>query len=287
MTQANNSLNSKSGPSPLARAKFGPGRLLQHEDLEQLNNYTRELSRLLFRSFFGCGVVCGLKVEMTEVCRKPGILVHSGLALDCKGDPIHLPKDESLSLDSDCEGTVPSPLWVLLCRTSKCCSPRPSTCASDDDESSSSCTRERDYWEIRIVETRPDCVCGCANFQDTFESDCWCVNPEHPCYAKHYQGECGCDLGENCDCCCDCVVLARLTQVTVEGRASTWEVDHSVRRFIRPVLMRDPLVPRANAAQPQSSQQQQQQQQQQQRQPGVAKKILRPDKSRSTREPKL
>ena len=43
----------KGGISTLVRTKFGPGMLLQHEDLEQLNSYTRDLSRLMFRSFLG------------------------------------------------------------------------------------------------------------------------------------------------------------------------------------------------------------------------------------------
>ena len=38
---------SKPGLSTLVRPKFGPGMLLQHEDLESLNTYTRELNRLI------------------------------------------------------------------------------------------------------------------------------------------------------------------------------------------------------------------------------------------------
>ena len=53
------------------------------------------------------------------------------------------------------------PLWVVLCGTEKCCAPRTSVCASDEDESPSVCTRERDGYEIRIVRNRPHCVCSC------------------------------------------------------------------------------------------------------------------------------
>jgi hypothetical protein len=80
------------------------------------------------------------------------------------------------------------------------------------------------------------------------ESDCYCVDPTDPCYADHYDGKCGCDCD---DCtglgCCDCVILAKLTKVDNDGQIS-WTVDHSVRRFIRPVLMRDPEVARGRAA---------------------------------------
>ena len=52
-------LSSIKGTSTLVRPKFGPGMLLQADDLDSLTTYTRELNRLMFRSLFGCGVVCG------------------------------------------------------------------------------------------------------------------------------------------------------------------------------------------------------------------------------------
>src|SRR5437588_12439129 len=94
MNNTNEPVGSAAGLSTLVRAVFGPGMLLQHEDLEQLNIYTRDLSRLLFRSFFGCGVVCGLVVSVDGECGKVFVTVRSGLALDCSGDPIYVPKDE-------------------------------------------------------------------------------------------------------------------------------------------------------------------------------------------------
>src|SRR5438477_11752641 len=100
MSNANGTLASKKDTSLLVRAVFEPGMLLQHEDLDQLNAYTRDLSRLLFRSFFGCGVVCGLVVTPgKDKCDKPCIIVGSGLALNCAGDPIYVPKDQSLAID--------------------------------------------------------------------------------------------------------------------------------------------------------------------------------------------
>jgi hypothetical protein len=71
---------------------------------------------------------------------------------------------------------------------------------------------------------------------------CWCVNPEHPCYADHYAGKCGCDCEDCANCDCDCVLLARLDLSTRENGEQGWSVDHRVRRFIRPMLMRDPQV---------------------------------------------
>jgi hypothetical protein len=248
---------STKGTSTLVRPRFAPGMLLQHEDLDQLSTYTRELSRLLFRSFFGCGVVCGLVVKTDPKCGEDTIVVGAGLGLDCAGDPIYVPKDTRVVLDENCEPNPNDVLWVVLCATVKCCAPRMSMCPSDDDDDeTASCTREREGFEIRVVGDRPKCACSCVpddedqgddsgtadgtSVDDGDESKCACVDPTDPCYADHYLGVCGCGCD---DCargaCCDCILLAKLTKHE-DGDTVTWTIDHSVRRFIRPVLMRDP-----------------------------------------------
>ncbi len=242
-----NVTSSKNGTSTLVRARFGPGMLLEHEDLEQLNTYTRDLSRLLFRSFFGCGVVCGLVVSFNEKdnCGKPGITVSAGLALDGSGDPLHVPKAVSLPIEDDCNPIPPTELWVILCGTTKHCAPRTSMCASDEENAPAVCTREQEMFEIRVVSVPPDCACDCDPSHypvPTGENAgyCWCAEPIPDCYRDHYDGNCGCNSGSS-DCGCDCVLLAYLKQEETES-GTTWKIDHRVRRFIRPVLMRDPQV---------------------------------------------
>jgi hypothetical protein len=253
------------GTSKLVRPRFGPGMLLQHEDLELLNSYTRDLSRLLFGSLFGCGVICGLVVKVDPKCGKFYINVGAGVALACSGDPIHVPTDQSFPLSEDCPPDIDGPLWVVLCSYSKCCAPRPSLCESDDDETKSECTRERDGFEIRVLPERPDCVCGCPepapptngnpNNQGTNTAavpipaqqpgriDCQCVDPASPCYEAHYNGLCGCNCDDCNDCDCKCILLARIDHKTNADGVDIWSTDHSVRRFIRPLLMRDPQPP--------------------------------------------
>jgi len=244
MNTNNQPLVEVKGTSTLVRAKFGPGMLLQHDDLEQLNTYTRDLNRLMFRSLFGCGVVCGLIVKVEVDCGKVKVTVDSGLALDCQGDAIYVPKLQTLCFELDAAKRA----WVVLCGTEKCCSPRTSVCASDDDESPSVCTRERDGFEIRVMPSRSPCLCGCdepegKNPSQAVSSDgCWCVDPNHPCYEKHYKGVCGCECGDCANCDCNCVLLARLDIIEGEGKNAKWQADHRVRRFVRPVLMRDPQV---------------------------------------------
>jgi hypothetical protein len=254
MNKSNEIVSSKPGTSKLSRAKFGPGMLLKHEDLELLNSYTRDLSRLMFRSLFGCGVVCGLVVDTKTECGKVVVTVGSGVAITCSGDPIWVPREESLPAHDECDDGKDDELWIVLCRTVKCCAPRPATCSSGDDEMPSVCTRELFGYELQVRNRRPECVCDCikkptspvngkqkeqttALETDDETNPCLCADPTLPCYASHYDGKCGCSCSECADCDCDCVLLARLHR---NDATNKWDRDHSVRRFVRPVLIRDP-----------------------------------------------
>lgn len=211
------------GNSTLLRAKFGPGMLLHHDDLELLNAYTRELSSLIFRHLLGCGVICGLIVSGVEECGQLRITVEPGLALDCNGHPVHVPKETTIPVEKKCE-ELPAIAWVVLCGKTKHCMPRAAMCASDDEESLSVHTREREAYEIRVLKDRPGCACGC--------------DPDKDCYSDHNAGRCACTGADSddCSCGCHCIILAALSKPK-EGKE--WTPDHSVRRFIRPVLMHD------------------------------------------------
>lgn len=253
MNKQNMTVASHKEKSTLVRPKFGPGMLLQHEDLDLMSTYTEELSRLMFRSLFGCGVICGLVVKTKSNCGKIDVIVEAGVGLDCSGYPIYVPKEQKFTLDDKCDPNPQTPLWVVLCGTVSCCAPRTPLCASDDDGATAVCTRERAGFEIKVVSGRPKCVCGRKDPEDRdgeidllIDTECKCVNPKLECYEDHYNGKCGCNCDECSDCKGQCILLARLdksenTDSNDEG-ASEWDVDHSVRRFIRPVLMRDPQV---------------------------------------------
>jgi hypothetical protein len=258
--------------SRLVWPHYSPGLLLQDDDLTTGVVYTRELSRLMFRTLFGCGVMCGLVVRPEERCCKLHLVVDKCFALDCRGDPVYVPERQHITVDP-CETDVPAELWVVLRRFDKCCAPRTAVCSPEDDEAASVCTRVRDGYEIRVLPERPECSCGCAGkdaapegpgtdsesefsvYSDTTgaakgqgtvkqEGDagetgganaCKCVDPALDCYREHYAGEC-------CECCdCEWIVLARVRNDGSKDEPN-WIADHSVRRFVRPVLMRDPQV---------------------------------------------
>jgi hypothetical protein len=213
-----NTLARERGDSTLVWPKFGAGMLLQHEDLEQANTYTRELNRLLFRSLFGCGVVCGLVVSVREHCGQLMITVGAGVALDCKGDAIHVPTPVDFPLDDACGEKISGVehMWVLLCGVTKTCAPRSAMCADDDsDDAPPLYTRVRAGYEIRVVTSPPSCVCRKQ------PSDC------DPCAST------GCG---NCEC--ECVLLAQLNKID----NLQWTSSHLERRFVRPVILDDPQV---------------------------------------------
>jgi hypothetical protein len=71
---------------------------------------------------------------------------------------------------------------------------------------------------------------------------CACVGPCEDCYKEHYAGNCDCECGKD-----ECVVLAYIGVPDLDGQAGVPDIanakaNHSVRRFVRPVLMRDPVV---------------------------------------------
>lgn len=281
----------------LVRPKYSPGLLLQDDDLTAAVSYTRSLSRMMFRTLFGCGVLCGLEVKPPRIeCGKLHVDIARGIGLNCIGDPIEVPAAQEVVIDS-CDTPLPYRLWFALRHVDACCVPRTAQCPPDEDEPPSNCTRERDGFEIKVFPDRPPCSCGCLKLgppppptpptasalaaaktdkrevkakeatpqgvQSTKEpvvvgedpckgvkpleletfptgapDSCLCTfrTGTGSCNFPFYNGECACD-------CCDCewIILA-VAEREAKASPDGWKVDHSVRRFVRPVLMRDPLV---------------------------------------------
>jgi hypothetical protein len=96
---------SKTSVGVLERPRYSPGLILEDSDLTAAVDYTRALNRLLFRSLFGCGVVCGLTVSVGTDCGLQ-VTVAPGLALDGCGDPLHLAGPVTLELGRR-EGVLP------------------------------------------------------------------------------------------------------------------------------------------------------------------------------------
>jgi hypothetical protein len=145
----------------LIRPRFAPGLLLLDEDLTATVDHTRNLSRLLFRSLFGCGVICGFKVTATVECGDLSVTVAPGVALDCYGDPIEMCKPQVLG--KHCVEKLEKPLWVVIRRSGEhACAPRDVVCPSEDGSNPLEPTRTRDCFELMLVDTVAKGACMCA-----------------------------------------------------------------------------------------------------------------------------
>jgi hypothetical protein len=135
--------------------------LLEDEDLTSAVDYTRNMMRLMFRSLFGCGVICGLDVKARLTCNGTRVeaTIGKGVALSCMGDPIEIPTAFPITYDAKCD-PLPHYLWVVVCYRDVCCGPRDISCAPDD-EGHRVPTRIRDGFEVRIYSKQPKCACSC------------------------------------------------------------------------------------------------------------------------------
>src|ERR1700720_3101294 len=82
-----------------ARTRFYNGMLLTDEHLRAEQNYHRETIKRLTRHLFGWGVVCGLTIEIKNLCVK----VQPGVAIDCCGNLIEVCKCITLDLSKECK----------------------------------------------------------------------------------------------------------------------------------------------------------------------------------------
>jgi len=255
-------LISKTGYATLKRPNFSEGLLLEADDLNAGVSYTRDLTRLLFRSLFGCGVICGLTVKAKLICKGSKLLisVDRGLALDCMGNPLEVAEPQSFELDSECKDFKPA-LWVALCYSEKCCRPRDVSCSQDGDGQSKP-TRVRDAYEIRIYASLPKCACqcpvpdgkppgdkqqdGCCDDAAGADANAPAAAPGRqaaqtedkcPCYSAHFRGECECECG------CTCVLIGKILPneqpLDAAGKPIPGDdraVDTVTVRRIRPVL---------------------------------------------------
>ena len=257
--------NSQTVAALLERPRYSPGLILEDSDLTSAVDYTRSLSRLLFRNLFGCGVICGLTVKVDRECGL-NVTVSPGLALDGCGDPVQLPGPVTIAYDKRKDeqlSKVGSAFWVILCGKEKLCQPRALVCEADDYDGVTQATRIRAQSEVSISFEDPGCACRCPSVPDaqaapadTPAADAAADAPSggaatapngDSCHADHYTRvdcaeDCGC--GTACDCGC-CVLLAKAEfAVSNEAPDGAWTVQHKgVRRFVRAALVADPGGP--------------------------------------------
>ena len=89
---------SECGYNEFRRLRYFHGMLLDEKDFREEQQYHANKRRLLNRMLHGSGVVCGLELRGRK--GKKSIQVTPGLALDCSGNEIWVPKDLKIDLAS-------------------------------------------------------------------------------------------------------------------------------------------------------------------------------------------
>lgn len=91
-----NTDKSECGYNEFRRLRYFHGMLLDEKDFREEQQYHANKRRLLNRMLHGSGVVCGLELRGRK--GKKSIEINPGLALDCSGNEIWLPKDLKIDL---------------------------------------------------------------------------------------------------------------------------------------------------------------------------------------------
>jgi hypothetical protein len=225
---------SQSVAGDLVRPRYSPGLILEDSDLTAAVDYTRDLSRLLFRTLFGSGVLCGLTVSV-EPDPELAVTVAPGLALNGCGDPVQLASSVTIKLgrgegarpepDAAAAGPKPGEFWVVLCGGERRCAPRELVCDADEFDVRTQPTRIRTTAEVSIVFERPEGLCQCEPAEAGQVADCH----------KEHNRRIDCPPDGGC-----CVLLARVHWV---DKQTGWRPIHvGERRFLRPVFGPDPMT---------------------------------------------
>ena len=109
-------------PTSLQTTKFRDGMVITADDLDTAMRYPLAVFQTLIRAYFGCGVICGLKIHLKKPHpgakdskdykdgKKPPVVIclDRGTALGCDGFPIELcaPVSLPLTLDPCCDDPV-------------------------------------------------------------------------------------------------------------------------------------------------------------------------------------
>ena len=142
-------------PASVQKVRYTDGMLVTAEDLDVAMRYPVDVFRVLARSFFGCGIVCGLEMKIASE-NDPGnylVKISKGVALDCYGNPIELCQDITLDLSPEpChDNTQLEKLCIAVRLTDSLEQPRPQDeCTPNASSGNYQCTRIREQIQIKV-----------------------------------------------------------------------------------------------------------------------------------------
>ncbi|MGZ8284040.1 MAG: hypothetical protein ACXW27_00355 [Allosphingosinicella sp.] len=148
-----------SRPGSTEAVKFIDGMLVTAEDLNAATHYPLAVMQVLMRSYFGCGIVCGLDVTLPKRNAEGSLIVEigRGVALGCDGYPIELCRMLPFDFSPDPCGCPAAPgarivKYIAMRRDAAPeAPPRPCGCGPAAGEPGQ-CSRLRDHVHVQAFD---------------------------------------------------------------------------------------------------------------------------------------
>jgi hypothetical protein len=224
----------------LERVRFQDGMVVNADDLHLAMTYPVDVLRTLARAYFGCGIVCGLEVDVKG---ESGFTVEvkKGVALDCHGHPLELRRSVCLDLTPGECAKLPDRLCIAIGRVTTEESPRPaSECLGEASDPAYNCTRVQEYVRIKVFaeDDLPGTICMYKESEATDVAqtgeDC---NPGEGVSESTQTSPDPCSCLAPCRdevCCDDAWVLLACVERNAEGFAQEG-IDTSSRKYVTPI----------------------------------------------------
>jgi hypothetical protein len=140
-------------PTGIESVKFSDGMIVTADDLDAAQRYPASLLHTVLRSHFGCGVLCGLELEVRDAPgKRPNwvVRVDQGVAIDCAGYPLELCAPIEINLAPDeCDCEPPPPQVCIAIKRATSDEAAPDVCGCDLDGPHFDCRRVRDHVEVK------------------------------------------------------------------------------------------------------------------------------------------
>ncbi len=240
-------------PTSLQQVRFNDGMIVTAEDLQDAASYPLDVFKTLIRAFFGCGIVCGLKVEPTgadQAGKTWCVEVQPGVALDCHGHPIELCRPVKFNLNEAylCDHNLPECVCIAIRRCTTEESPRPNpSCSEEKGGQEYDCTRVREQVMIKVFDPedtsdRPRNICmedpkslGCSRDgeQDSGSEGNSTNQDKELDLTKVLEDFCKCIKAcPDKECCGESWVLLACVELGNHGVVS---VENRLRKYVKPI----------------------------------------------------
>lgn len=238
----------------IERVKFRDGMIVTAEDLEAAMLYPSSMLHIVLRSYFGCGIVCGLDLKPDPKAGGASTFVvclSKGVAFDCNGYPLELCGPVKLDLSPDacsCEDP-PEEVCIAIRRVTSDEAPHDG-CSCSTDDPRFQCSRVRDHVMVKaflpdeLVELN-SCLCAkpapvgededCDDDDDVKEDgrDGSDGRGEPSGRPQALPGLCDClTTCTDCGCCDESWILVGCVRLKQEGIV---RVDTSRRQYVKPI----------------------------------------------------